>query len=125
MKAKGKIDVTEEIEYHIVSQEPVVGWVHTHGMAKFGKPELEIRDVPLFLSKGALSVLCEVCDYILNTGNNVRLGQTMEVERNMIFQFVKSTPIEGAEDHFRDERWQLVDIPMRGMCTDPNCPDKH
>ncbi len=46
---KRKIDVLQAIEVHFVPDAgPVKGWLHSHGMAKHGQPELEIRNIPLF-----------------------------------------------------------------------------
>ena len=42
-----RVDVTSALTIHMISDgEGMRGWVHTHGMAAFGKPELEIRGLP-------------------------------------------------------------------------------
>ena len=45
---------------------PARGWLHTHGLSVRGLPELETRNVPLFLGNAAAGVLNDFADYLLN-----------------------------------------------------------
>ena len=92
------------------------GWVHTHGLAVLGLPELEIRGIPGFLAKDAARLLNEVSEYMQETKTPVRLGETMETSPRTAFRFVKGDPIPGNECHYEEERWQLVDIEARCDC---------
>ena len=47
----------DKVQYHFVID---YGWLHTHGLAEKGFPELEIRDLPNFLHEAALPILKEV-----------------------------------------------------------------
>src|SRR3954469_8897153 len=85
------------------------GWIHTHWNRGEGFPELEIRDVPMFLSKPAADLLNRVCDYMLRTGKRVQAGETMS-STGAVFRFVMPEPIPDNEDHYEGERLQIVDI---------------
>lgn len=120
--------IDDSIHIHIVSTGAAeMGWIHTHGMTKYGCPELEIRNVPLFLMEPASGLLNHVADYIIEQHregkNPVKLGQTMAVSRRTAMRFVKLAPIPGSENHFLEERWALSDEPMRGACAD--CGEDH
>src|SRR5271165_3328743 len=41
------------------------GWIHTHGMAERGYPEVEVRGVPDFLGESATALVRTVCNYML------------------------------------------------------------
>jgi hypothetical protein len=99
-----------------------MGWVHTHGMAKFNMPELEIRKLPLFMALAAVCLLNTITDYMLNSGKQVVLGQSLCFSRMCIVGFEKLQPIGGSENHFETERWALVDPPeVHGMCSRCSC----
>ena len=75
---RGRLDPRREIELHFVTSGPAKGWLHTHGLAAHGKPELEIRKVPLFLRGAAGAVLNDLADYLLNDATTPLLaGQTV------------------------------------------------
>ncbi len=90
------------------------GWVHTHGLADLGLPELEIRGVPDFLAEDAARLLKLVARYMKT--NRVKLGETMATSPRTAFRFVKAAPIPGNEDHYEDERWQIVDVETACEC---------
>lgn len=120
--------IEDSIQIHIVSTGVAeMGWIHTHGMSKFGCPELEMRGIPLYLMEPAASLLNHVADYMIEqrrAGTRpVQLGHTMAVSRRTAFRFVKLDPIEGSENHYVEERWALSDEPMRGRCVE--CGDDH
>jgi hypothetical protein len=98
--------------HHVIG----MGWVHTHGMADLGLPELEIRGIHDFLAEDAARLLKEVCGYMQTSERPVRLGETMSTGPRTAFRFVKAALIPGNEDHYDDERWQLVDIERSCDC---------
>jgi hypothetical protein len=61
-----RLDPRREITLHRLTEGPAKGWVHTHGLAAHGKPELEIRNVPSFLAAAAAGLLNDIADYLLN-----------------------------------------------------------
>jgi hypothetical protein len=99
--------------HHVTDGRETKGWVHTHGMDDFGLPELEMRDIPGFLVEEAARMLKGVCDYMLDSGNKVCLGETMAFSERTVFRFVMAVPISGQEV----ERWQIVEVePRCGEC---------
>ncbi len=71
---------------HYVTDGPARGWLHTHGLAAHGKPELEIRNVPMFLRDAASGLLNDVAGYLLNdaraplvAGDLIELGTTSRI----------------------------------------------
>lgn len=65
-------------------------WLHTHGMAKFGRPDLEMRGVPDQYAPVASYGLLTVADY-LSQGNVVKAGETMQLGRSFL-TFTKTAP---------------------------------
>lgn len=124
-----KFDVNELIEIHLspASDERHV-WVHTHGMVKLGKPELEIRDVPLLFQAAAGHMVNSLADYILNEEDDVKLGHIFSSSPFEMVYLIRLEPIEGQEDHFAEDRWALmhpadaqVELPA---VTCPSCGTK-
>ena len=102
--------VVQRIECHyVISGIETKGWVHTHGMDRFGFPELEIRNVPAFLVGGAAVILRTVGNYMIDSGKKVSLGETMAISDESVFRFEKAKSIVGQENHYTTERWQIVD----------------
>jgi hypothetical protein len=113
------IDVQKAIQVHVVTDgKETKGWVHTHGMAKHGKPELEIRGVPLFLAEDATRFINQVADYFLNGDKPVRLGESMQLGSAMrTVVFAKGEPIPGEEATHEGERWLITSDPrLEGTC---------
>jgi rubredoxin len=96
--------------HHVISGSDTKGWVHTHGMDRFGLPELEMRNVPGFLAEVAANILREACDYMIDSGRQVSLGETMAVSERTVFRFVKAKPIPGQDNHYKTERWQIMEV---------------
>lgn len=120
MSREDPVDVQEEIDVHVVTDGPdTVGWVHTHGMNKFGLPELEIRNVPLMLSPFACGLLNEVAFYMINEEAKIKIGETMQCGPSA-FRFEKLEPIASSMNHYEHERWTLTDV-LRGECVECSC----
>lgn len=122
-----RLDIRTRMQIHMVTDGPHSGWVHTHGLAELGLPELELRAVPLLFGASAGRLLNHVAQYLydgkhgIDGAGPVTLGQTMATEPYCRFKFVKLAPLPGDEEHFRVERWSLSDEPMSGFCDDPEC----
>jgi hypothetical protein len=86
------------------------GWIHTHGMAVRGYPEIEVRGVPDFLAESAAALIRHVCDYMLDEGVRIKPGETMETSPRTRFRLINADPLLGHEDHYTDERLQIVDV---------------
>jgi hypothetical protein len=104
-----KFDVNELIEVHLSpSDDERYVWVHTHGMAKLGKPELEVRDVPLLFQAAAGHMVNNLADYILNEEAEVKLGHIFSSNPFEMVYLARLEPIGGQEDHYVDDRWALM-----------------
>ena len=117
-------NVKEAVEIdHVIG----TGWIHTHWVRDEGFPELEIRDVPMFLSGPAARLLNGVCEYMLRTGRRVEEGETMS-SSGAVFRFVRPEPMPGNEDHYEGKRLQIVDLEVPcSFCgtLDPQGADSH
>jgi hypothetical protein len=111
--------IIETVDIHGTPVNHGTIWLHTHGMEAYGKPELEIRDVPAFLVNEATSFLNQVCAYVaIEATKPVLLGQSMKLGREIPFTF---TQLEGddighAPNHYEEERWALVGNTANCLC---------
>lgn len=109
-----KTSVQELITIHAVSDGPgTKGWVHTHGLAKYGLPELEIRAIPLFLAPSAAVLLNVLAEYLLTSEKEVKLGESIQVDQQVVICLAKLDPIN--HTHYECERWAVVDA-IEGAC---------
>lgn len=119
-----RLDPKREIVLEYVTDGPARGWLHTHGLARHGKPELELRKVPAFLRRPAYALLDEVADYLLNRAIAPLLpGQTMLLGRDVILFVESAADDEGGYDslHYGEcVRLCLVDPPP-GLCDCDEC----
>jgi hypothetical protein len=67
-----EFDVREHVQIHIVSDSE---WFHTHGLIKFGRPELEIYGVPPELGDTTFATLLDISQYV-STSAVIEPGQT-------------------------------------------------
>jgi hypothetical protein len=122
MTKKKRIDIVKEIQVHHVTDGSAKGWTHTHGLAKFGRPELEIRNVPGLFAGAATALINEIADYMLNdTDRPVLAGQVMQLGRMTVVRFHEAKPDDAAgfdTNHYRDPvlRIDSVDMPC-SCCT--------
>jgi hypothetical protein len=100
-----KIDVRKLIQIHHLTDGPCKGWVHTHGLAKLGRPELEIRNVPALFVSSACRILNMVAEYMLEHHDKPVLpGHTMELDRATLLLFHQGTAADEAgydSSHYR------------------------
>lgn len=108
-------DARKLITIHLI---PELRWCHTHGLAERGLPELEVRDVPVFLFGAAGGLLNDVASYLLkNPPGHVKLGETMSVGEFCRFRFTKLEPIAPDQaSEYKAERWCLAEVPMPCSC---------
>jgi hypothetical protein len=120
MAPKKRIDVQKEIQIDMIVDGPAKGWVHTHGLSRFGRPELEIRNVPSLFTSAAGALLNEVADYMLNdTDKPVLAGQKMQIGRWTVFKFHEAKADEVAgydENHYRAPRLRIDGVDMKCSC---------
>jgi hypothetical protein len=77
MKTQKRVRAADVMYTHQVSDGPARGWVHTHGLADVGLPELEMRGVSLVLGSAAAKLLEDIAEYMLNEPKPIRAGHTM------------------------------------------------
>jgi hypothetical protein len=86
-------------------------WLHTHGMQKFGEPELGLMGVPLSLEQEALSFLRDVAQSLISGG---RLATGGEIDLGALGSVLAvSAPVD-AEHQAPYGRFRLVDLPQPG-----------
>jgi hypothetical protein len=68
-----QFDVREHVQLHIETDSR---WFHTHGLVKFGRPDLEIYDVPAELEDTALATLLDIGQYVITSSALIEPGQT-------------------------------------------------
>jgi hypothetical protein len=75
-----EFDIRQHIEIDaVIPDEPGGGyWVHSHGMAQFDKPDLEMVDVPGLFVEEAASIINHVAQYLAE-GAQIDPGQTMDI----------------------------------------------
>lgn len=94
---------------HLVAGPPLDGWVHTHGMADLGLPELEARQIPRYLMQPTAHLLWTIAEYMLDSDRPVLLGDTMHAEGYGKVTLRKLAPYCDYPSHYADERWAIVD----------------
>jgi len=116
-----KIDVLKEIKIHVVRLDSMDAWAHTHGMAKFGKAELEIKGVPVFMAPFTGAILNQTCDYILNSARSVQVNEVMQIGTSQ-FRLVAADPDpDHYKGHYDHARWELVDPDISGCGCCESC----
>ena len=58
----------------------------------------------------ACGILRSVCHYLKTPGVVVRVGETMALSPKTAFRFIRPAPILGEDEHYQEERWQIVEI---------------
>jgi hypothetical protein len=86
-------------------------WLHTHGMQKFGQPELGLVAVPISLEQEAQAFLRDVALHLINgahlaAGSEIDLGDAGSVQ-------AVNAPVD-AEHQAPYGRFRLVDMPEPG-----------
>jgi len=69
------IDPREHVIVHYVEDSTGL-WVHTHGLAKFGRPELELFDLPTDAGDLAYALVMDLSGYVID-GPVVAPGNTL------------------------------------------------
>jgi hypothetical protein len=86
-------------------------WLHTHGMQKFGEPELGLMGVPLSLEQEALSFLRDIAQSLISGG---KLAAGGEVDLGALGSALAvSAPVD-VEHQAPYGRFRLVDLPQPG-----------
>ncbi len=68
------LDAREQVAIHLEKSEGDRMWVHTHGLSKFGRPELELLDLPSELGEAACRLLVDLSQQMIG-GAVLRPGE--------------------------------------------------
>ncbi len=102
-------DVAKHVVVHVEETAPEIFWMHTHGLCKFMRPELEIYDIPGKLVEGAWARLMEAATEAA-TGALVREGELVGDPNQPLFvRHGRKRPEEDASHNLR-LRVELVDV---------------
>lgn len=72
----GEVDVREHVVLHGEKGDPLGMWVHTHGLVKFGRPEIEIYEVPEPVWEGVSLAVLDLAMYLVG-GAVLKPGETV------------------------------------------------
>jgi hypothetical protein len=101
----------EHISLHVLPAPPKGLWVHTHGLVKFGRPELEMRGVPPELLKEAMNTTLNFASYVVEE-RPIAPGHTVGNPQ---------TPLHARLGRADSEHWEgapvleLVDVDKSGQ----------
>ena len=90
-------------------------WLHTHGLEKFHRPELEMLDVPFSLEEEALSFLREVS---IRIAHGARLAPGDEIDMEELGRLVTVALAPDADHAAAFGRLCIVDAPLLGQRED-------
>jgi hypothetical protein len=105
-----EVDVREHVVLHGEKGDSKGMWVHTHGLIKFARPELEIYEVPEDLWEGVSLAMLDMMAYVI-AGPLIRPGETVGIPE------VPLRAREGTRN--RERHWgdcavlELVDVDPR------------
>jgi hypothetical protein len=112
----------ERPETHITLHDEVWAadrrWLHTHGVQKYGQPEIDLRDVPTPLAREAREVLRQVVSS-LTQGFTLRTGQQVLIEGTT--PLIAITAPTDMDHQAGTGRLTLVDAPTPSE-MDPQSP---
>ena len=120
-RRRQRLDPRREVVVHHVTDGPAKGWLHTHGLDAHGKPELEMRSVPLFLGGAATGLLNELADHLLNDAASPFVAGDLIGWGRSSIQVLEARPDEDAgydAGHYRTTRLVLVDPPSDECACD-------
>lgn len=86
-------------------------WLHTHGLQKFGRPELDLAAIPVALRAEAEAFLLEVAE---NLANGQRLSAGQEIDMDDLGSVIAVTAVPDTEHAAPFGRLRLADIPEPG-----------
>jgi hypothetical protein len=111
-----EFDVREHVHVHLESDS---GWLHTHGLIKFGRPEMEIYEVPPELQGVAFGILLDIAQYVV-TSAVIEPGQTCGDPTQ---PFYARAGTKNREEHWNDVSvLELVDVDERQKPVSSGAP---
>ena len=121
MSETNKIDVVEVIDIHAVfpEEDEKIVMLHTHGMERFGRPNLLVESNEIFLIMAA-SLLNTICDWLLNVVQQSELEKAKEEPIKL--SAMPDMAFRDAE--FEGEKvWEIYPTERPECATCHCCPD--
>lgn len=103
--------ITAQIVMHDEAWGADSRWLHTHGLQKFGRPELDLAAIPVALRAEAEAFLLEVAEH-LALGQRLAPGQEIDLEEQGVVVAVNVAP--DPEHQATYGRLRLADRPEPG-----------
>lgn len=111
-KPKPKLKVQDVVQLHAVfGPDGPFTWIHTHGLVTYGYPELEIRNLPVFMLEDGGRLLNQIGQYMLDNKVAVKAGENMQIGERRFIHFWEPPPYPEALEHYEVERLAIVDPP--------------
>lgn len=108
LKASSSV-ITHHVNVHCVSSEPGLNWMHTHGMKKFGRPDLQIFNVPSERNSVGFYMLMDTAHYLGMMGAEIAHDDTMQwTEEGKAYGIFKLEH-ECHEEHFHNAVFTIYD----------------
>lgn len=104
-------DPLAHIAFHDEPWEVETRWLHTHGLQKFGRPEIEVVAAPVVLATEAMALLRDVA-LSLTAGERLTAGDEIELDDAGKMLAVSAQPDADHQAPFG--RLRLVDAPLPG-----------
>lgn len=104
--ASRPLDAREHITLHKAPDTEHTVWVHTHGLSKFSRFELEIHDLPETLSEPACRLLMDLSQFLVN-GGVMQPGEKVGDPRSPLYLRLRENE---ARKHYSSPSLELVDV---------------
>lgn len=75
-----------------------------------------MRDVPLVLASAGLTMLNQVCQYMVDEHKEIKAGESMDFGNFVTLYFAKLDPIPGQEEFYLYPRLTITDQAMTHVC---------
>jgi len=113
-------DIRDHITIHAVIPEgdEVGYWLHTHGMAQFDKPDIEMVHVPGMFTHEASRIINAVSQKLAE-GVVIEPGMTVDLKLNVLTLFVT-----GDTEHAEGDCLRIVEADLLHFCECANCGGK-
>jgi hypothetical protein len=83
-------------------------WLHTHGLLKFGRPELDFVDIPVALENEASALLLDIAD---NLAQGAQLSAGQEISLDELGALIAFPAAPDLDHQARWGRLRLCDVP--------------
>jgi tetratricopeptide (TPR) repeat protein len=104
-------DPLAHVAFHDEAWDPESRWLHTHGLQKFGRPELDLLAVPVSLGPEAMSFLREVA---ASLATGARLAAGGEIDMAELGLVLAVSVAQDLDHRAPFGRLRLVDAPQPG-----------